>query len=910
MIRLAVRQTFRFALVWAVDAVSIAFTAWLLTDVNLVPTNGSSWVTAAGAAFMLGIVNLLIRPIILLLALPLGFFVIFGVGFIVNALTILIAAALLPGFQVQGFFAAFLAGLIMAVINTVVVSLLSIDDDGAFFQGLVERLVRRHRPHVAPDQGHGLVMLEIDGLSYDHMREAIATGRMPHVKRLMEEEGYVLSRVDCGLPSQTSSCQAGILFGNNYDIPAFRWYDKKQGRAFSSSKDAHFINARCARGNGLLREGSSINNMLNGDAAKSLLTLADLRAGTPEEKKARARDMYLLMINPYFAMRTLVLVAADALVEVWEYLWDTLRGVQPRLNRLRRGYPLVRAACTVFMRDVAEYLVTLDIVRGAPVIYATWPGYDEVAHHTGPSTPAALKTLTTYDNTIGRVVDVIAHRAPRPYEFILLSDHGQSFGATFKQRYGFSLMEFIERHLPAGSGVAHASGGDDGTIALAAVGGELENLVGQKMGGKVAASVARRGQQALERGVAYHQDGTATDEHPVTAQPESGAGPTAEPAAVTVFGSGNLAPVYFHFSNNRVTRPELEARYPGLFSALVGHEGIGVVMAYEADGTPVAWSKTGSRNLHTGTVEGADPLTMYGDPAVRMKQLSRLADFPSNGDLTIFSTVYPDGTVAAMEEKIGSHGGMGGVQTDAFLLHPRALETAAMTNSVDVFKVLDAWRRAPVPLAGLTAKPAAPDDFAAANLVAGIKQGRKWLPLAGRALLLDADAYAEVARLRLMTGPALLIALLASVFVGLVERERYFLVPIATALLSWMLATGAVYVVGRLLRTRTQPGDGKPPADYGRVVRTLGFAQSVQIVAALGLVPVLGDFARFLSTVLQVVAMWIAAVVAHDLRGWRAIVFPLAMLLVISVSLVVSQVLFQGAVLSVNALLQDFGLVK
>ncbi len=50
----------------------------------------------------------------------------------------------------------------------------------------------------------------------------------------------------------------------------------------------------------------------------------------------------------------------------------------------------MRAACTVFMRDVAEYLVTLDIVRGAPAIYATWPGYDEVAHHTGPSTEAAL----------------------------------------------------------------------------------------------------------------------------------------------------------------------------------------------------------------------------------------------------------------------------------------------------------------------------------------------------------------------------------------------------------------------------------------------------------------------------------------------------------------------------------------
>ncbi len=64
---------------------------------------------------MLGIVNLLIRPLILLLALPLGFFVIFGVGFVVNAVAILITSALLPAFQVDGFVAAFLGGLVMAV---------------------------------------------------------------------------------------------------------------------------------------------------------------------------------------------------------------------------------------------------------------------------------------------------------------------------------------------------------------------------------------------------------------------------------------------------------------------------------------------------------------------------------------------------------------------------------------------------------------------------------------------------------------------------------------------------------------------------------------------------------------------------------------------------------------------------
>ncbi|HRF83736.1 MAG TPA: hypothetical protein PLO34_04805, partial [Pseudoxanthomonas sp.] len=102
-----------------------------------------------------------------------------------------------------------------------------------------------------------------------------------------------LSFFDCGLPSQTSASQAGILFGDNYDIPAYRWYDKAQGRLFVSGRDAAAINARFAGDGGLLRGGASIGNLVDGDAAISLLTAADLRGGTPEQKLARAHDIYL-----------------------------------------------------------------------------------------------------------------------------------------------------------------------------------------------------------------------------------------------------------------------------------------------------------------------------------------------------------------------------------------------------------------------------------------------------------------------------------------------------------------------------------------------------------------------------------------------------------------------------------------
>ena len=469
-IRYVVRWFIRFIVVWLVDAVALMIAAAILPGMSIqVPDWGSYLVAAAAVAFTLGIVNLLLRPLILLLALPLGVLVTVIIGFFANAFALLIVARLMPALQIDGLLAAFLGGLVLAAVNTVVTGVVGVNDEDSFYNGVVERLAKRDTFQGAAEPGRGLVMLEIDGLSFHHMQKALAEDMLPTLKQMRDEEDYVLTRVDCGLPSQTSACQAGIMFGDNYDIPAFRWYDKDRQKLLVSGSDAAEINARYATGNGLMRGGSSINNMLNGDAEKSTLTMATLRSGTSEEQQRRARDIYLLAVNPYFLMRTIVLMLGDAILEVFQYTKARMRDVQPRMDRLHKGYPLLRAACTVFMRDVAAYLAALDIVRGSPSIYVTWPGYDEVAHHSGPWSSDAFGTLKRYDQVIRHIRRFIRDKAPRPYDLILLSDHGQSFGATFKQRYGVSLKEFIEQQLPAGTTVSEHIGGDTGITSLAAV---------------------------------------------------------------------------------------------------------------------------------------------------------------------------------------------------------------------------------------------------------------------------------------------------------------------------------------------------------------------------------------------------------------------------------------------------------
>jgi uncharacterized membrane protein YvlD (DUF360 family) len=891
-----VRFLVRFAILWLVDAFSLLVTAAILPGMAFVSAEGNpAWVVAVSAAFLMGVVNLLIRPLILLLARPLGFFVMFGVGFLANALVLLITARLLaPQFVLGGLPSAIIASVVLAAINAVITGILEVNENGSFYQNRIERVAAREPFKGASEPGRGLMMLEIDGLSYHHMRKALAAGMMPTLQAMIDEEGYALSKIDCGIPSQTSACQAGILFGDNYDIPAFRWYDKTQQKLIVSGKDAAELNARYAAGNGLLRGGTSISNMLNGDAEKSLLTVADIRTDDEAQKKRRAEDIRLLMLDPYFFMRTIALFLGNVGRELWEGWQQRRQDVTPRLNRLHGGYPFIRAATSTLVRDLGANLAILDIVRGSPSIYVTWPGYDEVAHHSGPWTDDAFGELKRYDRVVARVREAIKERASRPYDLIILSDHGQSFGPTFKMRYGITLKEFIEQQLPQGVSVAAAMGGDTGAASLTGVSGELAN-VQQQGGGRTGRAVAQQGQKLIDKG-------TKSDS-PAEAE---------QPAQVTAYGSGNLAQVYFDLYPRKITLSELNAAYPGMVDALVQHEGIGLVCGYLDDGAPVALSKAGRRNLHSGKVTGEDPLLPYApaDPsayghasiAKRVWQVRRVMDFPHAGDLMVISTVYSDGTVAALEELIGNHGGLGGEQTDAFLFHPSDVQTPDTRNAIDVYHILNAVRGAPVP-----PKPEPEDTGRAAelsawspsNLAQGLANVRVWLGYMLGALALDRTAYQAVSREALMTGPALLIMVLGALVETATRVGGFDLGLFALRIGVWPLSVLLVFVAGRLLSRQGQ---------YTRTLRAMGFAHSAYFIGLLTLIPPLARLAHVLTALLAFFALWIGASEAHGIKGWRTVLLPVIALAALAVILWAVASLFFGVDVALDAIGSFIGL--
>ena len=97
---------------WLIRALAIVITAYLLPGVRL-----SGFFAALVTALVLGLINTFIKPLLLLLTLPLNILTLGLLTFVINAMLILLTSALVPGFAVAGFWWALLFSMVLAIIN-------------------------------------------------------------------------------------------------------------------------------------------------------------------------------------------------------------------------------------------------------------------------------------------------------------------------------------------------------------------------------------------------------------------------------------------------------------------------------------------------------------------------------------------------------------------------------------------------------------------------------------------------------------------------------------------------------------------------------------------------------------------------------------------------------------------------
>ena len=644
LLKLAIRG----AVTWAIEALALALLAWLLPGMRV-----STWQAGASAVLVIAALNALVRPVLILFAANLGIAVFALVALLLNAVLVLIASRLLPGFSVDTLWTAFVLALGLAILNALVSGLLGINDDDSFYRNVIRWLERRRVP-AADLQEPGTILVQIDGLAEPILREEIDAGRLPTLARWLEQGSHRLAAWECDVPSMTSSGQSGILYGNNANIPAFRWYEKDGAHLMVSNhpRDARLLDERQSTDHGLMRDhGSSVGNLVSGGAEHCVITMSRLLSESGRVT-ARTQDLYDYFVNPYNLYRALGAMAWEVVVEIWQAWRQRRRHVWPRMDR-GGIYPLVRAMTTVLLRDITTWMLVADMFAGRRVTYADYLGYDEVAHHSGPSTDDARRVLRKIDRQL-RQLEGAARSAPRQYHFVVLSDHGQSTGATFQQRFGITLDRLVHRLIEPGSTVQLAGGGGEGSGQARALTAEMAWLGG---------AIGRLGRRLVRL---LEGSPPPQVEHP-SAEHARVAG-----ADVVVCASGNLAMVYFTSLPGRLSLEAISALYPGVIDGLLRHAGIAFVLVEsEAAGGPVVLGRHGRRELSGGAVDGQDPLSDFGVHTADF--LRRLSGYPTVGDIVVNSLYDPEtGQVAAFEELIGCHGGAGGAQTSPFVVYPSA----------------------------------------------------------------------------------------------------------------------------------------------------------------------------------------------------------------------------------------------
>ncbi|WP_182111444.1 MULTISPECIES: alkaline phosphatase family protein [unclassified Actinotalea] len=626
----------------ASTAVALLIAAALWDDLDL------GLARALLAAGVVALVDALVRPVLRPLARLGGASVALLLGLAVQVASVLLALRLVTGDAIS-------VGTAVGTLVTVALLgavgrwLTAASDNEYVVADLVARARRRSRaprPSGAARPA-GVVVVQVDGLAYPLLRQGVLSGDLPTLARWVRSGDHVLRRWWAAVPSTTPASQAGLLHGTNRGIPAFRWFDRRAGRLLVANRpaDAALIEERLSDGRGLLADGGvSIGNLFTGDAPTSLLVMS--RAGRP--RGLGPGGAYLrFFASPFVFARATLTTVGEMVKELYQARQQRVRGIVPRT---RRGwdYVLLRGLTNAMVRHLTVALVAEEMVRGAPVVYVNFVDYDEIAHHAGPARRESLDSLAGIDRVLGTLEEILP-AAARDYRFVVLSDHGQSQGATFRQLAGRSLEDVVRSLTAVAESDAVAATGDvEGW-------GQLNTLLADVLS---ASAVTR----SLADRHARRSGGGATDRPGHDAD-----GGHEGPLDLVVAASGCLGLVWFPAAR-RWDLDEIRARFPALVPGLLDQPGVGLLVVRSPRG-PLALSAAGVHVLRDGTVTGTDPLAGLGPHARR--DLLRVASMDEAPDVLVHSTVDPlTAEVHAFEELVGSHGGLGGDQNHAVLLHP------------------------------------------------------------------------------------------------------------------------------------------------------------------------------------------------------------------------------------------------
>lgn len=501
-----------------------------------------------------------------------------------------------------------------------------------------------------PLKQRGLLIVQIDGLSYERMTDAMAKHQLPFLRKLVRQRKYVPFKYLSEIPTSTPAFQAGMFYGDNDNIPGFGFYDKKAKRLFrmGRSECAHCIEGSFTKP-GLLRGGSVLSCVYTGGADESLFVFSSLLAPQRWRFVLRAWDVFLLtLLNLILLFKVFLLILLElCLAIVDSFKWIVTRGWVARELQIIG----IRIGLTIFTRELITIGAVVDMYRRMPVIYLNFLGYDEQAHLRGPDSPVARWTLRGIDKSIRRIYKAKL-LAEREYDLFILSDHGQCECMPFEMLENETLAETLQAHL-AGLMVDHYSFRDRPSGQM------LHTVEGMRQLAHTMPHIFR----PFMRMYANHLHKR------IRQQAEIG---NAEALLdVSVISSGPVAYIYWNQIERALTAEEIEELHPGLLETLASNPSVGCISTRTENGDVLIQSQNGYALLGEQTVRshGTLPLSDSTDRDHVLRGIRRVTMFQRSGDICVWGGGSSKGHVSYSFE-FGAHSGWTDDEISSFVLSP------------------------------------------------------------------------------------------------------------------------------------------------------------------------------------------------------------------------------------------------
>ncbi|WP_407392362.1 alkaline phosphatase family protein [Methanobrevibacter sp.] len=648
------------------DSVAIYAVDFISADFTIGP-----WYNAIIIVIAVAIANALLWPIFRRFFMKIIIFT-FGIGSLfINSIIFYIASLFVPGVS-TGIYGILQVPIVMAIATTLITDITNTNYYDDYIKNILQYALEQKTPY--KKRYPGLVMVEIDGLSINTLKKAIDKDVMPNVKKFLDEKTHTLKGWETDLSSQTGASQAGILHGNNRNIVAYRWVEKENNNKIVVSgklSDAPEIEEKISNGEGLLVNGISVANMFSGDSKIPTLTSSKLGGLT----KLYNKTLNSAFLNAYNFQRLFILFLWDIILELKSQIVHYLKNIRPRIRR-NLVYAAVRAGANVALREVTTDVLSSEILAGnIDTAYATFMGYDEIAHHSGVEDDDVWGALKKIDMQFAKITSAI-EMSDRDYELVILSDHGQSKGATFKQRYGITLGNYVRRLLPDDLKMFRTEYNIDHFRDAVIPENKQIKHIREKIGyirrdffeDKEYLQNIKEGfenKQFINLRSKYSNSLEYITGHEIIEHSTK----KAQDSELIVMGSGNLGLIYLTQWKQRLNYEEIVMLFPDLIPGLVKHSGIGFILVDSMSNGGMVIGENGIYYLNNDKIVGENPLAKFGKNAP--KHLKRQNSFDNMPDILVNSFYDEElDEVCAFEELIGSHGGLGGNQTKPFILYP------------------------------------------------------------------------------------------------------------------------------------------------------------------------------------------------------------------------------------------------